>query len=410
MSKKSEKKSTKERQARRRRLTPVPSLSSPSPAVARLAGSEPVAGDRSSGGMRIIIEPSDAWLFRDGKPFRAGEDHWATSHFPPTPLTMQGVIRSKILLDSGTDLADYAANPSDTDLYAQIGGKGQDYGTLEIRGPYLAREENGGWVRYYPAPADLLCDKETQTFCRLTVGSAPIIANWPHADDLRPLYPPEGRNKVEPAGGWVAADALQAYLMDGKLPQPEQVVRATDIYGSELRIAIGLDRRVRRPRSQLLAEIGMVRLADNWALDVEVSGVAGWSSPGYLGIGGEARSAYYQVLSPDWPLAPPAPIPNRFTLYFAAPTCFKNGWLPESWQRWFTGGQVNLVAAVVNRPKRTGGWDIVLGEKPMRAYVPAGSSYYFEGKGEITYNGEPVTDDSADGQIGFGQAFIGKWS
>jgi CRISPR-associated protein Cmr3 len=358
------------------------------------------------GEMRLIIEPSDTWLFRDGKPFRAGEDHWAGSRFPPTPLTIQGVIRSKILLDSDTDLAQYAANPETTDIYQVIGSAGQNYGTLTLRGPYLARRENSTWIRYYPAPADLLCNKEHKTFCRLAVGDVQMIANWPQGAGMCPLCPPT--DEVELVSGWIAAEALYAYLTEGTLPQAEQVVRIADIYTTEERIAIGLDRRVRRPRPQLLTEIGMVRLCDDWALDVEVSGTPVLDSPGYLGIGGEARAGYYEALKPDPPPAPPSPPSGRFLLYFATPAWFKNGWLPEDWGKWFSGGTVKLVAAVVNRAERIGGWDIVQGEKAMRAYVPAGSIYYFDGI--VTFSGEPVTDNPVDGQIGFGQAFIGQRS
>ncbi|MBL8152360.1 MAG: CRISPR-associated protein Cmr3, partial [Blastocatellia bacterium] len=40
--------------------------------------------------MNLFIEPSDVWLFRDARPFAAGEQSRATSLFPPTPRTIQG--------------------------------------------------------------------------------------------------------------------------------------------------------------------------------------------------------------------------------------------------------------------------------------------------------------------------------
>ena len=360
----------------------------------------------ASNTMRLIIEPSDAWLFRDGKPFRAGEDHWTESRFPPTPLTMQGVIRSKVLFDSDTDLAQYAHNPLETAIYQRIGSPGPNYGSLRLHGPFLARKQAGRWVRYYPAPADLLCNKPKGEFCRLIVGNTPIQANWPE-NNLRPLY--ACADETEPVGGWMTAEALHAYLAAGTLPQPEQVVRPADIYIEEERIAISLDRRVHRPKPQMLTEVGMVRLYQDWALDVEVAGVPRWDSPGYLGIGGEARAGYYEVLEPVPPPTPPSPLPERFFLYFATPTWFRNGWLPEDWGQWFGGGTIRLVAAAVNRAERIGGWDMAQGEKTMRAYVPAGSIYYFESEGNITFNGNPVTDNPTEGQIGFGQALIGHW-
>ena len=40
----------------------------------------------------ILIEPTDVWLFRDGRPFNRGQDHSAQSVFPPLPTVMQGVF------------------------------------------------------------------------------------------------------------------------------------------------------------------------------------------------------------------------------------------------------------------------------------------------------------------------------
>ncbi|MEN3045343.1 MAG: type III-B CRISPR module-associated Cmr3 family protein, partial [Candidatus Hydrothermales bacterium] len=62
---------------------------------------------------------------------------------------------------------------------------------------------------------------------------------------------------------------------------------------------------------------------------------------------------------------------------------FEKGWIP----RWinektligdFEGIQLKLIACVVGKYVRVGGWDIARGEpKPMYKAVPAGSVYYF---------------------------------
>jgi hypothetical protein len=43
----------------------------------------------------------------------------------------------------------------------------------------------------------------------------------------------------------------------------------------------------------------------------------------------------------------------------------------------------------------------------MWAFAPAGSVYYFEAEGEVSYRGEPVTE--YEGQIGYGEVLFGKW-
>lgn len=55
----------------------------------------------------LFIEPDDVWLFRDGHPFSAGEGHIARCLFPPTPLTLQGALRSSLLAMSGVTLDEY---------------------------------------------------------------------------------------------------------------------------------------------------------------------------------------------------------------------------------------------------------------------------------------------------------------
>lgn len=102
--------------------------------------------------MELIIKPVDIWLFRDGRPFLAGEDHDAISIFPPTPFTLQGAIRTKVLVDKGVDLTSFAYQEQpDPDV-----GYGDNFGKLRLLGPLLAREEDGKWKRLIPVPADLV--------------------------------------------------------------------------------------------------------------------------------------------------------------------------------------------------------------------------------------------------------------
>lgn len=364
--------------------------------------------DRPEQAMRLIIQPADVWFFRDGKPFLAGENHAAVSRFPPTPLTMQGVIRSKILLDSGADLAAYAKNPEAHPVSQEIGGKEAAYGQLKLRGPYLARKNGDEWQRYYPLPADVVKDKEKNEYHRLVLKKEGLNANWPTGQPYH-LALSDTVTKAEPAFGWISKADLMGYLESGAVPQYQAVLRQKQVYQIENRFNFKVERATYRPERQYLTETGFIRPCPDIALEMELQNVTMWSErEGYLGIGGEARAGYYYVLPCKANTYQSQPLAS-FLVYFATPAWFRNGWLPENWHQWFTGGPVTLKAAAVNRAERIGGWDIVQGEKPMRAYVPAGSVYYFEGDGEVTYTGQPITDDPADGQIGFGQVFIGKW-
>jgi len=67
------------------------------------------------------------------------------------------------------------------------------------------------------------------------------------------------------------------------------------------------------------------------------------------------------------------------------------------------------VAAAVGRLQPIGGWDVARREpKPIHTAVPAGSIYYFETEGTVTYDRRPVSD--LYGQIGFGQILTGRWN
>src|SRR5918992_4003818 len=112
--------------------------------------------------MNIFIEPSDVWLFRDGRPFAPGERGRAVSFFPPTPQTLQGTIRSTRLAQSGEPF-DYRKWSSG--LKAEIGEpprrdpqgnyEPDNFGALHLRGPLVAKRNGDGAQRFFPLPEDV---------------------------------------------------------------------------------------------------------------------------------------------------------------------------------------------------------------------------------------------------------------
>lgn len=103
--------------------------------------------------MELLIKPIDVWLFRDGRPFAAGEEHEANTVFPPTPFTLQGTIRMKVLVDKGVDLTEFSRKKR---LDPEV-GFGDNFGALKLCGPMVARKgQDGKWERLIPMPADLV--------------------------------------------------------------------------------------------------------------------------------------------------------------------------------------------------------------------------------------------------------------
>jgi CRISPR-associated protein Cmr3 len=350
--------------------------------------------------MQLFLEPVDVWLFRDGRSFDAGSDHRAESLFPPYPSVMQGVIRSHHLVVKGVDLRDKQA-------IINAVGTADDYGALRMRGPFVARRENGQLVRYLPQPADAYTvNKDTG---ELRPASPP--EKWP--DDIVSSVPAtcllgmRNEPKKAASGLWLDEQSLIEYLA-GKTVK---ATRADRLFARESRYGIGRDDAKRTTQEGALYEVEFIRPCPDVGLYIEVDGYDGWPQKiGVLRIGGEGRGARFEQIEPAqvsaWP-APPSPLPKRFKVYFATPTYFEQGWQPNGWSRFFDG-PVELAAAAIHRYESLGGFDWAHNaHKPARRYVPAGSVYYFECKGATRLAQNAITDSGAE--IGFGQIIITEW-
>ncbi len=363
--------------------------------------------------MNLFIEPRDVLLFRDGRPFAAGEDHRAVSLFPPMPLTLQGALRSARLLQSTESLDHQHWSP---ELKAEIGAP-DDFGALQMRGPFIAGEEGGQIVRYFPLPADVLLDECSHpvTLAPLPRNDSSFESNKPaDAAEILPLWR-RSAARLEEAKGWLSETELQRYLTS----QPFAITPEHELFMSEPRFHVGLDGRSKRPREDggggHLFQIEFVRPCPHVGLWVSVDGLS-LNDSGLLQLGGEARAAAYRRINDPLP-ADQRKRKGRFKLYFASPAYFAAGWQPDDWGRFITGGIVRLIAAAVPRALAIGGFDVARKQhKPMRRFVPAGSVYFFESDDEVTV-AQSITDNDGTqnrpmrlGQIGFGQVMIGEWN
>lgn len=353
--------------------------------------------------MQLFIEPVDVWLFRDGRPFDAHSDHRADSLFPPSPTVMQGVIRSHHLLVNHVDFRETAA-------IREAVGTADDLKGLTIRGPILAAyDKNRRSLTHYfrvPAAAAPLADGRYQMLQRTQAptgvitslnGRLPMLL-WPH---------PQEPSKHD-HGAWLKKADLNECLAG----RPVTAVQSNTLFAYERRYGIGLDSTRRVTRDEALYEVGFVRPHTNVGLWLDVTGNESWPRAGVLRMGGEGRGGQFcQVNDLPWPAAP-HPLPRRFLVYFATPTCFTRGWQPEAWNRFFDE-EVQLQAVALSRYEVAGGFDWAIGQqKPGRRLVPAGSVYFFQSSGAANLrDGLPqqaITDWGAD--IGFGQVMIHEWS
>lgn len=376
----------------------------------------------------VFIEPTDVWLFRDGKPFDAGSDHRARTLFPPNPTTVQGAIRSKILAASGVSLTAFAQrNPSCRAVAEQIGWPG-DPPPFRLRGPFVARctRDPSGTIRqvtpYFPLPADVVRgtkDRQYRILAPLKEGH--FRANWPQ-DGLLPLWARSTEVLTE-VTGWLDQGTLLAYLNRAS-PSEQDVVRDEHLFARESRFGVGIDSRVKRPQEGLLYQIELARPRENIGLLVEIddshlSSRVKLPGDGLMSMGGESRGSRFTVLSgynlPANPWPPPGADGKRLKLYFLTPAWFSGGWTATDWGNWLVRRNLRVVAAAIRRAQPIGGVRVDTEsqkgnfQKTMHRYIPAGSVFYFEAGEPVMYNGEPVTDSVDEGRIGFGQVLIGTW-
>jgi CRISPR-associated protein Cmr3 len=354
--------------------------------------------------MQLFLEPIDVWLFRDGKPFDALSDHRARSLFPPYPSVMQGAIRSHHLVVKGVDLRDQEA------IRATV-GTAEDFGTLRMRGPFIAKKDKQGGriIRFFPVPTDVVPDKEAGAHRPLRPRARQATSHLltSAADELPMLLCPPERSEPtkEDFGQWMTEGELLKCLGG----ETAIAARSDTLFARENRFGIGRRDDTRTTEEGALYEVEFIRPCEGEGLWVQVEGYDTWPDWGILRIGGEGRGARFAKIVPPltWPLVPD-PLPLRFKVYFASPTYFEDGWKPKDGWGQFFDGAVALQAVALSRYESIGGFDWATNDqKPARRYVPAGSAYYFSHGGETRLKQDAVTEYGAE--MGFGQVIITEW-
>jgi CRISPR-associated protein Cmr3 len=361
--------------------------------------------------MRLFIEPSDVWLFRDGRPFDAGSDHRAASVFPPSPSVIQGALRAAYLALKGVRMDDYVA--SQVPEIEPIIGKAGEAPPFQLRGPFLGRRANGTIERYLPLPADVTLTEDG--FCSL-VPTHPaqqgVLTNLPEGLEYLLWQPsPDQSAKTKPRKqfAWANARAVLAYLQAESLVQARIALNDAqsddEFFVRESRFGVGLDYAARRYQEHALYEAEFIRVQPNVGLDIEVEPLE-LPREGVLKLGGEGHWAHFeQVASLEMPSAK---VGARFKMYFATPAYFDGGWKPRAgWSEFFASPAPRLVAVALPRYQVQGGYDLFRqAHKTARRFVPAGSVYYFVGEGAPQLLKPSVTHYGAE--IGLGQVLLGN--
>lgn len=396
--------------------------------------------------MQIFIEPSDVLLFRDGRPFSAGEGHRARSVFPPTPNTTQGVIRSKVLADRCGRYQEYkdgcinCSEKNNCTISEEIGTPGQgNYGKMWLKGALIAKYEKSNLTTYFPVPADVVqvkkkngddSDKELRFLhpLREVIPGAKNDLNY----YLHPLWTSE-TTPVEAIQGFWNHEDLAKYLLGNS---PNNAVNSSQLYQRESRFGIEIDNSLQAVQEGKIYQTEFIRCGDNVGLYIEIEGITALSETSYLdtgliAIGGENRAASYtKTHGINWDnfrkdLTNKLKYSDGFKIYLATPTIFdsehQQGWLPKwidtkTLSGEYKGINVQLIAAAISGYQTIGGWDVANNKpKPTRRAVMAGSVYYFQTKAtpeEIltAFHWQNLADEDSEAQIGYGLSLVGSWN
>lgn len=365
----------------------------------------------------IFIEPNDVLMFRDSRPFAAGQNFVARSMFPPHPRTMQGVIRSHILEAQQADLRAYALGRGTPELMGVLGHP-DGWGTLRLDGPFVAHKQaEGAITRYFRAPLDVLASKSTPvTLHVLSPSSDAVLQTNAPFDGWRPLLARNIEGAGQEADGWLTEGDFIRYLRG---QAPAELMDSQTLFQTEARVGLGIDHSRRRHAPGLFYHAEFIRPQPGVGLLVGISGDQGLlPKGGPICIGGEGRGASYSILPGNKFGSLHTATSGQLKVVLLTPAYFSEGWLPagRDWSPW-VGTQARLVSVAVGRPQIISGWNMAAGggrgaSRPIRHFVPTGSVFFFE---NAHWQGRPFTEETEEdgsslGTMGFGSAALGAWS
>lgn len=426
----------------------------------------PEKNSKDLGSSVWIIEPRDALIVRDGRPFDTVPGARATSVSFPFPSTTTGGARTR---------ANSTAGVFDKERIGEVK-------TIGVRGPLLIELPSGdsdeahldamGGELMAPAPADalLMPDAEDIQKARLKrlrpeptrEGALTDLQESEATGELQPLSLAEPESEsAKPYGDaprfwrWKYFEAWLTTPLDGTITPAHYGHNGPDVETlthvalqretltnkeSALFQTRGLSffRRVVEANSSTSTSPQYLRLGLSIAVDDPLP--EGMSiSPGVASLGGERRMMRWRRGAKKWPACPEAirqSILDRRAcrIVLLTPAHFASGWRPAWLENVAEQGvSLTLCAAAVGRPQVVSGWDLtackphphrpekfICGEpKPTRRLAPAGSVYFFSIDGADSPEAVEkwidqtwmhcVSDAAIDRCDGFGVCALGVW-
>jgi len=364
----------------------------------------------------------DTWFFRESRPHDAAGASELSSLFPPPIRTLAGALRTYMGDAMGINWKTMQCNDSDFDFEKCL-GNAEHLGELKLTGPWV----NYNGQRLYPAPAYLM--QKEQDIKRLVIGQAVRC-------DLGTVRLPQmsegcvGYKNLEQQ--WITGSGMRACL-EGNTPKTYEIKTLADLLSYEPRLGIARDNQQRKVIDGKLYQTQHIRLQDEVSIELNVQQLEAelmenlnQSEQVSIRLGGEGRIAHLDIENereafPFSTLKQPT-----FCIHFISPADFAGEMFPKNfkeqqvdgetvWRGELKGIGFDIVAAVIGKAHREGGWDMKNHQpRPVKSYSPAGSTWFcrLTDKEDITklnelLHGQCIGLDTAYGR---GHILLGQWS
>jgi len=374
----------------------------------------------------------DTYFFRGAAPFHAGEGGQGgqNSVFPPLMSTLQGAIRYQLALSQGW-------TPGDDRLPIELGDS-DSLGDLRLSGSYLYYDNR----LLLPAPLFLLrlhdeAPKRT-SYHRLFPGDK---VSCDLGQVRLPVMPAGARGSKPMDKYWLSVATMEKVLAGG-VPEDDDYTAMVDkpagcipvngvtcsdqLWKSEAKVGIGRESDTRTAMDKNLYAINTVRTKKQVWVVVGVEGIPiEWSQAvrqknDIVNLGGEGRMAELSIVedSIKLPVMPELTAVNGkilFTVTLITPGYFGNqGQTQKALKDLKPWINYTCITACVGRAKQIGGWDLKVNRpRPLRSYIPAGSTWFFEANASeasavAELHGQYIGEKSSNA-YGYGQILIGRW-
>jgi CRISPR-associated protein Cmr3 len=317
--------------------------------------------------MKLFIEPNDILMFRDGKPFSGGDDHFARGSFPPAPSTIYGALRSHILSIQSGEFDTFKKEPNKIDktITNEIGTP-DGIGSLTITQFTLAKKNSTSVEQYFPMPRDIAKDKgkeKDRLYILMPIALQKTVMTDLPSGLINMWYSSE--DAMESVSGFLSLKEMEDYLL-GEVHSTITTGKA--LFDIEERIGIRKSKTSRSVYEGGLYSVEYFKLNEGVGFAIEIENTKLLPKSGILRLGGDNRSANYTEMSydgiSDTPIKAKIDKTKRFKLVLTTPSIFKNGWIPEGIDSNTMEGQINgievkLISACIGKPVSIGGYDFV---------------------------------------------------